>query len=358
MSSMIGDNIKVSLFGESHGSVVGATIHGLESGVKIDYEFIKHQMNLRKANDNLSTARVEEDEVKFISGVFNDFTTGAPLTVVIENKNVNSNDYPKMFRPSHADYTQELKYKGYQDYRGGGHFSGRLTAPIVALGSIAISILNSKNIKIGSHIKNIHNILDDDINFNDLDNYFNYVNNEMFPVLNLNKKEEMKKEIETAKENLDSVGGIIETVISLPSSIGEPFFDSLESKFSHYLFSVPGVKGIEFGLGFDFAKYRASEVNDEFINDSKVRTLTNNNGGINGGISNNEPIVFRCVLKPTPSILKKQRSIDENFNNTTLEIKGRHDPCIVRRARVVIDSLVALCLLDLISINEGKKWMC
>lgn len=358
MSSVIGDNIKVSLFGESHGSVVGATIHGLESGIKIDYEFIKHQMNLRKANDNLSTARVEEDEVKFISGVFNDFTTGAPLTVVIENKNVNNKDYPKMFRPSHADYTQELKYKGYQDYRGGGHFSGRLTAPIVALGSIAISILKNKNIKIGSHIKNIHNILDDNINFNDLDNYFNYVNNEIFPVLNLNKKEEMIKEIETIKEDLDSVGGIIETVISLPSSIGEPFFDSLESKISQYLFSVPGLKGIEFGLGFDFAKYRGKEVNDELVNDGEVRTLTNNNGGINGGISNSMPIVFRCVLKPTPSILKEQRSIDENFNNTILEIKGRHDPCIVRRARVVIDSLVALCLLDLISINEGKKWMC
>ena len=358
MSSVIGDNIKVSLFGESHGSVVGATIHGLESGIKIDYEFIKHQMNLRKANDNLSTARVEDDEVKFISGVFNDFTTGAPLTVVIENKNVNSKDYPKMFRPSHADYTQELKYKGYQDYRGGGHFSGRLTAPIVALGSIAISILKNKNIKIGSHIKNIHNILDDNINFNDLDNYFNYVNNEIFPVLNLNKKEEMIKEIETIKEDLDSVGGIIETVISLPSSIGEPFFDSLESKISQYLFSVPGLKGIEFGLGFDFAKYRGKEVNDELVNDGEVRTLTNNNGGINGGISNSMPIVFRCVLKPTPSILKEQRSIDKNFNNTILEIKGRHDPCIVRRARVVIDSLVALCLLDLISINEGKKWMC
>ena len=358
MSSVIGDNIKVSLFGESHGSVVGATIHGLESGIKIDYEFIKHQMNIRKANDNLSTARVEDDEVKFISGVFNDFTTGAPLTVVIENKNVNSKDYPKMFRPSHADYTQELKYKGYQDYRGGGHFSGRLTAPIVALGSIAISILKNKNIKIGSHIKNIHNILDDNINFNDLDNYFNYVNNEIFPVLNLNKKEEMIKEIETIKEDLDSVGGIIETVISLPSSIGEPFFDSLESKISQYLFSVPGLKGIEFGLGFDFAKYRGKEVNDELVNDGEVRTLTNNNGGINGGISNSMPIVFRCVLKPTPSILKEQRSIDENFNNTILEIKGRHDPCIVRRARVVIDSLVALCLLDLISINEGKKWMC
>ena len=358
MSSVIGDNIKVSLFGESHGSVVGATIHGVESGRKIDYEFIKHQMNLRKANDNLSTARVEDDEVKFISGVFNDFTTGAPLTVVIENKNVNSKDYPKMFRPSHADYTQELKYKGYQDYRGGGHFSGRLTAPIVALGSIVISILKNKNIKIGSHIKNIHKILEANINFNDIDNYYNYVSNVIFPVLNLNKKEEMIKEIETIKEDLDSVGGIIETVISLPSSIGEPFFDSLESKISQYLFSVPGLKGIEFGLGFDFAKYRGKEVNDELVNDGEVRTLTNNNGGINGGISNSMPIVFRCVLKPTPSILKEQRSIDENFNNTILEIKGRHDPCIVRRARVVIDSLVALCLLDLISINEGKKWMC
>ena len=259
-----------------------------------------------------------------------------------------------MFRPSHADYTQELKYRGYQDYRGGGHFSGRLTAPLVALGSIAISILNSKNIKIGSHIKNIHNILDDDINFNDLDNYFNYVNNEIFPVLNLKKKEEMKKEIESAKENLDSVGGIIETVISLPSSIGEPFFDSLESKLSHYIFSVPGVKGIEFGLGFDFAKYRASEVNDEFINDSKVRTLTNNNGGINGGISNNEPIVFRCVLKPTPSIYKQQNTINmKDLTNTTIKINGRHDPAIVRRINIVIRAMSAFVIADMLITKYG-----
>ena len=357
MSSMIGDNIKVSLFGESHGECVGASIHGLEAGIKIDYEFVKHQMNLRKANDNLSTNRQEEDEVKFISGVFNDFTTGAPLTVLIENKKANSNDYPKMFRPSHADLVSEYKYYGYQDYRGGGHFSGRLTAPLVALGSIAISILKSKNINIGSHIKSIHNIYDEDVNFSDLDSYFNYVNEEVFPVLNKEKKDLMIKEIEMAKEELDSVGGIIETVVTLPSSIGEPFFDSLESKLSHYLFSVPGVKGVEFGLGFDFAKYKGSEVNDAIINDGNIRTLTNNNGGINGGVSNNEPLVFRVVLKPTPSIYKAQRSVDKNFNNTMLEIKGRHDPCIVRRARVVIDSLVALCLLDLISINEGKKWM-
>ena len=176
MSSMIGENIKISLFGESHGPLVGASIHGLKAGVKIDEEFIKHQMNLRKANDTLSTKRKEDDEVKFISGVFNGYTTGAPLTVVIENKNIKSEDYPKMYRPSHADYTQELKYNGFQDYRGGGHFSGRLTAPLVALGSIAISILNKQGIKIGSHIKSIHNINDEEINFNELDNYFSIIN--------------------------------------------------------------------------------------------------------------------------------------------------------------------------------------
>ena len=357
MSSIIGENIQVSLFGESHGPLVGASINGLEAGIKIDLEFIKNQMNLRKANDSLSTSRQEEDEVKIVSGVYNGYTTGAPLTVIIENKNVNSSDYPKMFRPSHSDYSAELKYHGYQDYRGGGHFSGRLTAPLVALGSIAIQVLKSKNILIGSHIKNIHNILDDEINFNKLNEYFKKVNNEVFPVLNENQKEKMQKEILNAKENLDAVGGVIETVVKMIPSIGEPFFNSLESKISQYLFSVPAVKGIEFGLGFDFAKYSAKEVNDELVNNEGIRTITNNNGGINGGISNGEPLVFRVVIKPTPSIASKQSSIDANYQNTTLEIKGRHDPCIVRRARVVIDSLVALALLDLISINEGKKWM-
>ena len=357
MSSIIGENIKISLFGESHGPLVGATIHGLKSGIKVNEDFIKHQMKLRQANDELSTSRKEEDEVKFVSGVLNGYTTGAPLTVIIENKNVRSEDYPKMFRPSHADYTQELKYNGYQDYRGGGHFSGRLTAPLVALGSLAIDILNSQGIKIGSHIKSIHNIYDEEIDFNNLDEYFNLVNSEIFPVLNLEKKSLMQKEIKVAKDNLDSVGGVIETVISNLVAIGEPFFDSLESKISQYIFSVPGIKGIEFGLGFDFAKYYGSDINDEFYYDGQVKTRTNNNGGINGGISNGMPIVFKTVLKPTPSIGKTQHTIDDNMNNVELEIKGRHDPCIVRRARVVIDSLVALALLDLISINEGRKWM-
>lgn len=357
MSSIIGENIKVSLFGESHGPLVGATIHGLKAGIKIDEDFIRHQMKLRQANDELSTKRKEVDEVKIVSGVFNGYTTGTPLTVVIENKNVISEDYPKMFRPSHADYTQEIKYNGFQDYRGGGHFSGRLTAPLVALGSIAISVLKNKGVQIGSHIQSIHNINDDALDYNNLNQFFDYVNHEVFPVLNLEKKILMVKEIETARDSLDSVGGVIETVVILEKGVGEPFFNSLESKLSQYLFSVPGVKGIEFGLGFGFSSYYGSQVNDEFYYDNEVKTKINNNGGINGGISNGMPIVFRVCLKPTPSIGKVQNSIDGNMNNISLEIKGRHDPCIVRRARVVIDSLVALALLDLITINEGNKWM-
>ena len=357
MGSVIGENIKISLFGESHGPLVGATIDGLEAGIKIDEEFIKYQMRLRQANDNLSTTRQEDDEVEIVSGVYNGYTTGVPLTVIIKNKNIKSEDYPKMYRPSHADYTSEIKYHGFQDYRGGGHFSGRLTAPLVALGAIAIQILNSKNIIIGSHIQNIHNIKDDEIDFTNLDEYFLRVNNLLFPVLNETAKELMIREIEKVKESKDSVGGIIETVVQINNSIGEPFFNSIESKLSQYIFSVPGVKGIEFGLGFAFANYMGHEVNDEIYKEKDIKTFTNNNGGVNGGITNGMPLVFRTVLKPTPSIGITQKSIDENFENTTLTINGRHDPCIVRRARVVIDSMVALALLDLISINEGKKWM-
>ena len=357
MSSVIGENIKVSLFGESHGPLVGAIINGIEAGIKIDLDFINHQMKLRQANDELSSSRQEEDKVVFVSGVFNGYTTGAPLTLIIENKNVRSEDYPKMFRPGHADLSAEYKYRGYQDYRGGGHFSGRLSAPLVALGAIAIQVLHNKGIVIGSHIKSIHNIYDEEIDFTKLAEYFLRVNNLTFPVLNSESKEKMIEEIKNAKERKDRVGGVIETVVNLPSSIGEPFFDSLESKLSHYVFSVPGVKGIEFGLGFDFAKYYGSEVNDQIVKDEEVHTITNNNGGINGGISNGMPLVFRTVLKPTSSIGVTQRSVDEHFENVELNIKGRHDPCIVRRARVVIDSLVALAILDLVTINEGKKWM-
>ena len=348
MSDILGYSLKLMVFGESHGPVVGASISGLPSGIKIDEDFINLQLNKRKANDELSTQRQEDDNFHIVSGVYNGYTTGTALTIIIENKKHNSNDYKeKEFRPGHADYTAELKYQGYQDHRGGGHFSGRLTAPIVAICAIIISYLKEKNIKIGSRILEIHGVKDDKvINIPEAINKFN---SEVFPTISEKKKELMKEEIINAKNNLDSVGGVIETyVIGIKGGIGNPFFDSLESNIAHALFSIPGLKGLEFGLGFGFKDLYGSEANDQFRFDgSHVTTLTNHNGGINGGISNGMPLVLRSVIKPTPSIGKKQLTISSlDSQNTELEIKGRHDPCIVRRARVVIDSLVAFALLD------------
>ena len=348
MSDVLGNNLKLVIFGESHGPLVGATISNLPSGIKIDEEFIYSQLEKRKANDELSTSRQEEDIFHIVSGVYNGYTTGTALTVLIENKKQHSSDYQeKIIRPGHADYTCQLRYNGFQDHRGGGHFSGRLTAPLVVIGSIIISYLKSKNIKIGSRILEIHGVRDDEIH--ELDSSIDKFNNEVFPTISESKKELMKKEILKAKENSDSVGGIIETyVLGLEGGIGNPFFDSIESSIAHALFSIPGVKGIEFGEGFNFSKLLGSEANDSFrIVDNKVVTTTNHNGGINGGITNGMPLVIRSVIKPTPSISKKQNTIDlDKMENKEIEIKGRHDPCIVRRARVVIDSLVAFSLLD------------
>ena len=348
MSDVLGNSLKLMVFGESHGPLVGASISGLPSGIKIDEGLISSQLNKRKANDQLSTSRQEDDNFHIVSGVFNGYTTGTTLTIIIENKKQNSNDYKeKEFRPGHADYTGELKYGGYQDHRGGGHFSGRLTAPIVAICSIIISYLKTKNIEIGSRILEIHGIKDDEIT--DINLAIKKFNSEVFPAISEVKKELMKEEIIKAKENLDSVGGIIETyVVGLQGGIGNPFFDSVESNISHALFSIPGLKGLEFGLGFGFKDLYGSEANDPLrVEDNKIITLTNNNGGINGGITNGMPIVLRSVIKPTPSISRKQLSVEANLlKNTEIEIKGRHDPCIVRRARVVIDSLVAFALLD------------
>lgn len=348
MSDVLGNSLKLVVFGESHGPVVGATLSGLPSGIKIDHKFIASQLNKRKANDELSTQRQEDDEYHIISGVFNDYTTGTALTIIIENKKQHSHDYKeKQYRPSHADYTAELKYKGYQDYRGGGHFSGRLTAPIVAVCSIILSYLKTKNIEIGSRILEIHGIKDDVVK--DIPSAINKFNSEIFPTISEKKKELMEDEIIKARNNLDSVGGVIETFVNgLEGGIGNPFFDSIESNIAHALFSIPGLKGLEFGIGFEFKNLFGSEANDQLrVENQKVFTLTNNNGGINGGITNGMPLVLRSVIKPTPSISKSQLSISGSpLNNSDLEIKGRHDPCIVRRARVVIDSLVGFALLD------------
>ena len=363
MGSIIGENIKLSLFGESHGAGVGVVIDGLPAGIKIDTDFMNFQMAKRKSFNSLSTLRLESDEVEFLSGVFNGCTTGTPLTIFIKNQNVNSSSYEEMkdiMRPGHADYVANLKYHGYQDYRGGGHFSGRLTAPLVAAGSIALKILEAKGVKLGTRIKSLHNIKDVDIDPKYISDTIDKWNLLLFPVTCDNISEKMKEEIIKARENLDSVGGVLETYI-LPNDlvIGEPYFNSVESKLASYLFSIGGVKGVEFGLGFDFAKKLGSEVSDELtIEEGKVVAPYNYNGGINGGISNLQPIVVRCAIKPTPSIYQEQKTINIKTNeNVKLNIKGRHDPAIIHRARVVVDSLIALALLDLCAIKLGSEWL-
>lgn len=359
MKSTIGKNLTISLYGESHGSSIGVVVDGLASGIALDLKDIQNQLDKRKAKGKISTQRHEDDDFKITSGYFNGYTTGTPLHISIENKNTKSKDYhPELLRPSHADYTAYCKYDGYQDYRGGGHFSGRLTAPIVAAGAIAKQILAKKNILIGSHIKQCKEIHDRD--FNDYHEDIQICNELDFAVLDENKRTEMIQLIEKIAEDKDSAGGIIETcVLNLPVGIGEPFFHSIESQLSSYLFSIPAVKGVEFGLGFDFVNHNGSEVNDEWVIDKNIiTTKTNHNAGINGGISNGMPIVFRCVIKPTPSIFKPQSSINyDTKENITLELQGRHDPAIFHRARVVVDAMCALCLLDLCIERYGTDWM-
>lgn len=362
MSSSVTKNIKLTLFGESHGPAIGITIEGLKPGIELNLEYINIELNKRRAYGSISTARQEKDEFEIVSGYFNGYTTGTPLTIIVKNENIKSSDYkPNLLRPGHADYTAFLKYNGYQDYRGGGHFSGRLTVGIVIAGAICKQILEQKGIIIGSHIKQIHNIVDVDfaVNKNELAYQIESVNKKQFATISSVVKDEMVKSIEEAKNKNDSVGGIIETaVLNIEGGIGEPFFNSIESVLSSLVFSIPGVKGIEFGKGFEFANMFGSQANDEFVYQDGIKTVSNNNGGINGGISNGMPIIMKTVIKPTPSISSPQQTVDLLKNSvTTLKLKGRHDPCIVHRARVVVDSMVAIGLLDLYVQRFGYEWM-
>lgn len=363
MSSVWGNNLKISIFGESHGKAIGAVIDGLPCGEEIDLEKINDKMLKRSSKFNMaiSTPRKEEDKPIILSGFLNGKTEGTPLALIIENSNTQSNDYEKtsmLMRPSHADYTANMRYDGFQDVRGGGHFSGRLTAPLVAIGSICEQILERKGIVIASHIKNIHGILDDKLDINFTSDDAKKIKSKKIQVLNDDKGKQMLDEIIKAKDNLDSVGGIIETtIIGLKPGIGSPMFDGLENKLSSILFGVPAVKGVEFGLGFDFVKYYASECNDSFYYDEnkEVKTKTNNNGGINGGISNGMNIDFSVVIKPTPSIYKTQDTINiSTKENEKIQIVGRHDPCIVVRAVPVIESVTAIAILDCLMEREWK----
>jgi chorismate synthase len=364
MKSTFGKNLTLSLFGESHGTAIGIVIDGLAPGIELDMEHIKKQMNFRRAVGELSTARQEADEIKIVSGFFNGHTTGTPLTIIIENKSTRSKDYEKtknLLRPGHADYTAFMKYDGWQDYRGGGHFSGRLTAPIVAAGAICLQILSAHGITIGTHLAKCAGIADSALPTNraELVQALDKLNNKAFAVLDDAKGEEMQQAILAAKMNLDSVGGILETAIcNIPAGIGEPFFNSVESVLAHLMFSVPAVKGIEFGAGFAFADMCGSEANDPLrIEDGEIYTTSNNNGGINGGISNGMPIIFRTVIKPTASIYKEQQTVDfADKTNADLQIQGRHDPAIIHRARVVVDSMAAIGLVELFCEAYGTNW--
>lgn len=361
MKNTIGNNLTVTLFGESHGAAIGCVLDGISPGITVDEDFIASQMEKRKGISAISTKRREKDEVRILSGVFEGRTTGTPICFVIENCDTKSRDYSDtryLARPGHADYTAECKYGGYQDFRGGGHFSGRITAPLVAAGALAISALRKKGIYIGTHISSCGEIADRD--FSDIKEDIKILDSLDMPVLCEGKREEMLRFIESAAEEGDSVGGVLSTaVIGMPEGVGEPWFDSVESMLSHMLFSIPAVKGVEFGSGFGITKMKGSEANDAFtVADGKVVTATNNNGGINGGITNGMPITFNVAVKPTPSIYKQQNTVDFNKNESTvLQIKGRHDPAIIHRARVVVDSVTALVLCDLLITRYGTNWL-
>lgn len=360
MKNSLGQNVTVTVFGESHGAGIGAVLDGMPAGVPVNEEFIKHQLSLRRPSGDISTPRVEADNYIIYSGVYNGFTTGTPICIVIPNENTRSKDYSAdrfLARPSHADFVAFEKYHGFEDYRGGGHFSGRITAGLVAVGAVAISALKQKGIIIGTHVAKCAGVADRD--FADYESEINALNDMTFAVLDSQKADEMKEKILEAKSECDSVGGVLETaVLGLPVGVGEPWFDTLEGLLSHALFSIPAIKGVEFGLGFDIADLKGSQANDPFeVKDGKIVTKTNNNGGINGGISNGMPIIFRSAVKPTPTIAQPQQTVDFNEKtNATMTAAGRHDPCIVHRARVVVDSMVAITLCDALTSKFGTDW--
>lgn len=354
--STYGKKIKLTVFGESHGEAIGAVIDGVPAGFKIDMDRVLIQMSRRApGKDKTATPRVEKDYPEIKSGILNGITTGAPIACVIENTNTKSSDYSNLLenpRPGHSDYTAYVKYGGNNDIRGGGHFSGRLTAPIVFAGAVLRQILEEKGIKIAAHINSIADVNDERFNpLNIEENLISELNNSRFPLINKDKEEKMREAVEKARLDGDSIGGIIECAVTgMPAGAGGPLFDGIEGEISKAVFAIPAVKGVEFGAGFTSATLRGSENNDafEYFGD-KVVTKSNNCGGILGGISNGMPIIFRTAVKPTPSISKQQDTVNlKTGENSTLSVKGRHDPCIVPRAVPVIEAVAAIAVFDLI----------
>ncbi len=361
MKNTFGNSISLTLFGESHGEAIGAVLDGLAPGIGVDMDLIRSQLDKRRPAGKISTARREADEFRIVSGVFEGKTTGTPLTIIIPNTAMHSKDYSatrSFARPGHADYTAYAKYHGFEDYRGGGHFSGRVTAALVAAGAILTSALEKKGVVIGSHILSCADISDD--GFCDIADDVRRLNEMDFAVLDEEKGALMRAAIEDAAADGDSVGGVLETaILGMPAGVGEPWFDTVEGVLSHALFSVPAIKGVQFGDAFDMVNGRGSEFNDSYyISEKEIKTMTNHNGGINGGITNGMPVVFRCAVKPTPSIFKAQATVDfMKGEDAVLELKGRHDPAIIHRARVVVDSVTALAVADLLATRFGTDWL-
>ena len=360
MKNTIGNNLTLTLFGESHGEAIGAVLDGLSPAIEVRDGDIRHMLDLRRPSGLISTQRRETDEYRILSGVFEGRTTGTPLCIMIPNTSQRSCDYSKtkdLARPGHADYTAYVKYCGYGDYRGGGHFSGRVTAGIVASGAILLSALREKGINIGTHLSSLSDI--SDRGFEDIDADIAALYGKTFPVLSDEAEKRMNERILEARNSLDSVGGILETAITgLPAGLGEPWFDSVESRISQAMFGIGGVKGIEFGKGFGFATMTGKVANDPFrMKDGRVVSTTNNNAGINGGITNGMPIIFRLAVKPTSSIYQRQETVDfVKGENADIEIVGRHDPCIAHRARVVVDALTAVVISDMLIGRYGTDY--
>lgn len=324
-----GENLKLTIFGESHGEAIGMVLDGLPAGLEIDRQTLKTELCRRAPGQSEFTSpRLEEDEPVFISGVFNGRCTGAPVGVLIKNEDARPSEYhPEKPRPGHADLTAQIKYKGFADYRGGGPFSGRLTAAMTAAGAICKAALSERGVKVEASVYSIGAAKRGDDNF----------------------EFAMQKEILDARAGGDSVGGVVECVVTdPPAGLGGLMFGGMESRIAAALYAIPGVKGVEFGAGFELAAMRGSGANDSIrIQDGRIYTETNNAGGINGGITNGMPLVVRCAFRPTPSISRQQDTVDlKKLENSTIRVLGRHDPCIVPRALPVVEAMVAFCLLD------------
>lgn len=363
MSSSYGNRIKVQIFGQSHSKAIGVVMDGIPAGIEIDMDKLHGFMERRAPGRNIySTQRREKDMPEILSGIVDNVTVGAPICAVIHNTDTRSKDYDNlrdMPRPGHADLPAYVKYQGANDIRGGGHFSGRLTAPLCFAGNICMQMLEKQGITIGAHIARIQDVMDKpfdpvSIGREELES----IKEKEFPVLDDEKGALMRERIESARMSMDSVGGTIEcAVVGLPAGIGEPIFDGIENNIAKVTFGIPAVKGIEFGAGFMVSEMKGSENNDEFYYDDEgtIKTYTNNHGGILGGISSGMPIIYRVAIKPTSSIAQKQRSISlSRKENTILEIKGRHDPCIVPRAVPVVEAACAIALLDLLIYERAE----